>query len=121
MDKKQMFFIELPCSIGSELVNPEDIISIRANDKSICIDLENHQKKSIKLSMGKAEKLLPQTHFVRCHRSHIINVLKIKGRIKKYSKLLLSNGQEIPVSQTCKKQLDETLNLYCKKLNDVNV
>ncbi len=115
MDKP---FIEIPNSWGSELINPEDIISIHSNDKSICIKIENQEKKEVHFPIGKAEKLLTQPYFVRCHRRHIVNVLKIKHRIKKESCIRLINDEQIPISDTYKKQFEQTLKEFCVKFGD---
>lgn len=109
-------FIEIPNSWGSELINPEDIISIRSNDKSIFIKIENQPEKEVHFPIGKAEALLSQPYFVRCHRCHIVNILKIKHRIKKDSSIRLINDEQIPISDTYKKQFEQTLKEFCVKL-----
>ncbi len=68
-------FIELPVVTGTEFINPEDILAIKANDKHIQLIFENQPEKQIRLSMGSAEKKLNFPYLVRCHRSYIVNVL----------------------------------------------
>jgi hypothetical protein len=49
--------IELPTSMGSEFVKPEDIIPVRGKDKSIFVNIENQEDILVKLSIGRAKKL----------------------------------------------------------------
>jgi DNA-binding LytR/AlgR family response regulator len=109
-------FIELPTPLGSEFIDPEDIISIRANDKSIFISTESHKEKLVKLSIGKAQELFNHPFFVKCHRSHIINILKIKERIKLPQSIKLKNGNLVPLSDTYKEKFELVLKDYCKKV-----
>jgi len=113
-------FIELPTPFGSEFINPEIIISIQAKDKSICICTENANDKLVRLSMGKAEKLFSHSYFVRCHRCHIVNILKIKERINKQKKIRLINNVLVPLSDTYKENFEKTLKEFCKKWGGVN-
>lgn len=113
-------FIEIPSSLGGLFIRLEDIISIRSDDKSVFISLEDNLKMNVNLSIGRAEEILSQPYFVRCHRCHIINVLKIYERIKKKSSIKLVNGDVIPVSNKYKKQLEFTIDRYCNKVYAVS-
>lgn len=107
--------VEIPGPQGSEFINPEDIISIRANDKSIYISLVNHKnEKPVKLSFSKAEILFSHQYFIRCHRSHIINILKIRERNRKQASIKLVNNVSIPVSDSYKRKLEIALREFCK-------
>jgi two-component system, LytTR family, response regulator len=108
-------FVELPTPLGSEFIDPEIIISIQAKDKSICICTENENEKLVRLSMGKAEKLFNHYYFVKCHRSHIVNILKIKERINKQNKIRLINNEWVPLSESYKENFEKTLKGFCNK------
>jgi DNA-binding LytR/AlgR family response regulator len=109
-------FIELPTLQGTEFINPEDIIAIKADDKHVNIITEEQTGKLIRLSIGNAEKKLAFPFLIRCHRSYIVNVLKIKGRNKNGLLLKLPNEINIPVSRSYKKSFEQELKKYCKKL-----
>ncbi len=113
---KEQPFIELPSFGGTEFINPEDICAIKADDKHICLFFEEQDEKQIRLSIGSAVKKLDLPYFVRCHRSYIVNVLKIKGRCKNGLQLQLKNDLSIPVSKSYKKTFGQELEKYCKKL-----
>lgn len=113
-------FIELPALKGTAFINPEAIIAIKADDKYISIILEEQAEKLIRLSIGKAEKKLAFPFLVRCHRSYIVNVLKIKGRHKNGLLLQLPDENNVPVSRSYKKSFEKALENYCQKLGGVN-
>jgi DNA-binding LytR/AlgR family response regulator len=102
---KEQPFIELPSFGGTEFINPEDICAIKVDDKHICLFFEEQDEKQIRLSIGSAVKKLDLPYFVRCHRSYIVNVLKIKGRCKNGLQLQLKNDLSIPVSKSYKKNI----------------
>jgi len=114
MNEKQ--FIKLPTAKGEILIKPKEIICVRSSGRTVDVYLDDGTKKEAYLGLGKIEELLEFEYFYTCHRSHIINVLKIRGRIKKQSRVLLSDGQEIPVSETYKKQFEQSLKKYSEKL-----
>jgi len=109
-------FIALPTLTGVELISPNDIISVFSDDKTISISIENRPKKTINISIGRAEKALDQNCFVRCHQRHIVNVLKIKEVRNQCSLVLLSNGEQIPISRSCKNEFKQILDSFCNKL-----
>jgi DNA-binding LytR/AlgR family response regulator len=109
-------FIELPTPQGSEFIDPATVIAIEANNKEILLQIENQEeKKGVKLAFSKAEKLFDHPYFVRCHRSHRVNILKIKEILKKEQIIRLTSGIEVPFSDTYKKQFTQALENYCKK------
>ena len=107
--------IELPTIIGKEYLNPEDIITIKANDKSISVSTENQDEKEVKLPFGRAEKLFDHPWFVKCHRSHIINIKKIKEYICKQNKIKLTNNILVPLSDRYKEKFEQVIKTFCKK------
>jgi DNA-binding LytR/AlgR family response regulator len=112
--------IELPTPVGTEFIKPEVIISIRAIDKFICLNTDDQKERLIRMSIGKAEKLLNYPFFVRCHRSHIINILKIKELQKKLHSIKLEGDIIVPISDSCKKNFEQVLRNYCEKWGGVN-
>jgi len=79
-----------------------EIIRIEAQDDYV--EFVTASKKYLKKeTMGSMESSLPDTHFIRVHRSHIINVNFIK-KIEKYGKeshiIILNDGSEVNVSKS---------------------
>jgi DNA-binding LytR/AlgR family response regulator len=107
-------FIELPTPFDTEFVSPHDIEHIIANNKTIFVTITNQEKKQVKLSFAQAEKLLDHPWFVKCHRSHIINIFKIKEYMHKESKIKLINGVEVPLSETYLDNFKMAKANYCK-------
>jgi DNA-binding LytR/AlgR family response regulator len=87
---EQTPFIELPTRLGSEFINPSDVIAIQANDKEVILTLENKVYKEVRLPFSKAVTLFDEPHFFTCHRSHLINILKTKQYYKKEGKIILA-------------------------------
>ena len=57
--------------------------------------------------LTKVEKNLPSSHFIRIHRSYIINRSKIK--VQREKTILLNNDKEIPIGKTYRKQVAKNL------------
>lgn len=107
-------YVELPTSLGSEIIKPEDIISIQAMDKCIIVAIENQDDRQVKLSFGRAATLFNHPFMVQCHRSHLINVLKIREILYKQKKIKLKNGKFVPISKSCKKDFEQCLSAWCQ-------
>ncbi len=77
-----------------KLISINEIVSITADGDYTCLHLSNGSKKLILKSMLEWEKLLPNTHFERIHRSTIINlefVSKIEKSFNNTCKVYLKN------------------------------
>lgn len=85
-----------------DVVPIAEIIRIDAQDDYV--EFITASKKYLKKeTMGSMENSLPDTQFIRVHRSHIINVNFIK-KIEKYGKeshiIILNDGSEVNVSKS---------------------
>lgn len=85
-----------------DVVPIAEIIRIEAQDDYV--EFITASKKYLKKeTMGSMENSLPDTQFIRVHRSHIINVSFIK-KIEKYGKeshlIILNDGSEVNVSKS---------------------
>jgi len=76
----------LPVKLGDRIIllDHEEIIYLKAEDKYTCIYLENGKKHLSSQSLGKLESTLPAI-FIRVHRSYIINKKHIM-EVRKYFK-----------------------------------
>ena len=68
----------LSIEIGSLKILERDLLYIESNKNYLNIFLANQEKKSIRCTMNKMEKILSNhPHIVRCHRAYFINTNKI--------------------------------------------
>ena len=95
-------------------IDHDDIFYIIAFDHYIDI----HTKMDIytfNRKISEIEKLLPKDHFVRCHRSYIVNIKYVKN-INKNS-LVLENQIKIPISKTRMNDTYDTfINYYTRSM-----
>lgn len=63
-------------------------------------------------TISKAEKLLPQEYFVRCHRSYIVNMEHIRNHTT--SDIQLDNGERALISRSLYKDFKEQYITYIK-------
>lgn len=83
-----------------------DIIYVEGMSEYLRIYLENQEKPVIALlSMKKMEERLQNRHFMRIHRSYIINLKHIKEMNK--SRITLSNDASMPIGDLYKDKLNE--------------
>jgi len=83
------------------LFNDIFYISMLAHNAEVC----THDKKYVVRKTAKElMKLLPK-HFVRCHRSYIVNLFKVDCIYKE--SLVLRNGTNLPVSRNCLKEVKD--------------
>jgi two-component system, LytTR family, response regulator len=113
-------FIQLPNNKGLELVPVEDIVFLSSDDKYIDIYFDNEQSKTIRCSMGRADRALGYPSFVRNHNRYIVNLDKIKQINLKDLTILLVNDMKIPISHRYKKGLLEKLKSRCCILHGQN-
>ncbi|GAA0325989.1 LytTR family DNA-binding domain-containing protein [Bacillus carboniphilus] len=79
-----------------------DVLYIEAKDKKTYVFSEHHTG-THKDTLNEFDYHLPKDHFVRCHRSYIVNVKHIQEIYPDTHStfvLLMKNNEKIPVSQT---------------------
>ncbi len=89
-----------------------EIDRIEADDDYVRIHSKNgsHLKK---MTMKFLEEKLPQTQFIRVHRSHILNIenmQKLEAMGKETHVVILKNGEKLPVSSSGYQLLKSKLN-----------
>ena len=97
--------ITLPQQDGFQVLNVADILYCKADDNYTEIYLEN-KKIVVSKTLKYFEEALCKFSFVRIHKSFLVNVNEIvKYRKGKGGSVVLSNGKEIIVSASKKKEL----------------
>ncbi len=90
----------LPVADGVEFVQYDEIIHLEAEGNYVKIHTTTHKNPIIiAKTLKELESKLSTQFFIRCHRSHIVSIQKIR----KYNKadgghLVLSNGNHVPLS-----------------------
>lgn len=97
--------ITLPQQDGFQILNVEDILYCKADDNYTEIYLEN-KKILVSKTLKYFEEALSQFAFVRIHKSYLVNVNEVvKYRKGKGGSVVVSNGKELLVSASKKKDL----------------
>ena len=92
--------------IEEEIVVPYDrILYFECQNKLIYVNLE-HQKIAFKAVLGELEQRLP-SHFVRSHRSFIVNKRKIRDISYSLGEIYLETQDIVPLSRSYKKIIRE--------------
>ena len=97
--------ITLPQQDGFQVLNIADILYCKADDNYTEIYLEN-KKLLVSKTLKYFEEALADYPFARIHKSYLVNVNEvIKYRKGKGGSVIVSNGKELLVSASRKKQL----------------
>jgi len=108
-------FIELPNNFGYEFINQNDIITVCSNDKYIIFTFENRRKIKLRGTMAKVEEVLTSPDLIRCHLRHFINLRKVICVLKQRKGLIMSSGEEIPISQSYRKMVFDAHGQLCNR------
>jgi two-component system LytT family response regulator len=97
--------ITLPQQDGFQVLNVSDILYCKADDNYTEIYLEN-KKLLVSKTLKYFEEALADYTFARIHKSYLVNVNEvIKYRKGKGGSVIVSNGKELLVSASKKRQL----------------
>jgi two-component system, LytTR family, response regulator len=90
------------------IVNFDEIIYCQSNGSYTTFCLKDKKDIVMSKNIKEYENILPQTEFVRCHNSFIVNINQI-DQITRDNELSLKNGERIPISIRKKDKLIEML------------
>ena len=98
--------IALPTMEGLQMVPVSDIISCESDDNYTVFLLKNKRKIVVSSTLKDIEEILEDYHFIRVHRSYLVNI----NEIDKYQKgeggyLVMSDGSTVDVSRNKKEVL----------------
>lgn len=97
--------ITLPQQDGFQVLNVADILYCKADDNYTEIYLE-HKKILVSKTLKYFEEALSQFSFARIHKSYLVNVNEVvKYKKGKGGSVMVSNGKELLVSASKKKDL----------------
>lgn len=99
--------IAFPVFDGVEYVNVEDIMYCQSDRNYTIIQIKDRDQLVISKTLSDVQALLPEEHFLRLHKSYLVN----QNFITKYVKTLgsfvvMEDGAEITVSRRRKSEID---------------
>lgn len=98
--------ISVPNSEGFKFINITDIIRMEADGSYVTIYTENDRPCVVSRPLGYYANILNKRMFVRIHRSHLINLHKVKEfRKEAGGYVILDNDEKIQVASTKKRDL----------------
>lgn len=99
-----------PHAKGYKFVTLKDIIYCESESNYTNLHLVGEPKFTVCKTLGEIEEVLSQRHFLRIHRSYLVNTKRIKEFIKSDGGfLIMDNCFEIPISRNKRKELGEIL------------
>jgi len=103
---KQLQKIVLPQMEGFEVIQVQDIIRCQANDNFTDFYLTNGSRTLICRTLKFYEDMLGDFDFLRVHKSHLINLQKVKKYLKgKGGQIIMSDDSVVEVSPQRKQEL----------------
>lgn len=95
-----------------EIIKVIDIVHLDSSAGYTEIYTAQNRKILSSKSLSETEKLLPASKFFRVHNSHIVNFNHVLKLIRsKFGTLQMTNGSEIPISQTWRDEVHKRINL----------
>lgn len=105
-EKSNYFFIKIDVKGKLVKISEDDIVYIEAKQNYIQINLENNHYLTY-LSLAEIEEKLPQDKFVRCHKSFIASLQKVK--VVEGGVITFIDGRQILLGSTYKVKLMESI------------
>lgn len=103
--------LAIPTLYGHKFLDPENIVHIRAEGSYSVIYTENEGEIMISKNLKSIENALKQDCFLRVHRSHIVNLDKVKELHKNDGGyLVLDNNDRVEIGASSKAAIMERLN-----------
>ncbi len=90
-------------------VQLKEIVRCESENNYCNIILNSGEKILVSKPLKEYEKLLPCKCFFRVHQSHLINLNYIKQIKKRLYKIILSNGDKVPLASRRKEELTEKM------------
>jgi two-component system, LytTR family, response regulator len=102
--------IALPTMEGLQMIPIADIISCESDDNYTVFLLKNKRKIVVSSTLKEIEEILEDHHFIRVHRSYLVNLNEIEKYLKgEGGYLVMSDGSTVDVSRNKKEVLLKNL------------
>lgn len=104
-DKAKNHRFRLNSQQGFSIVSSKDILRLRAESNYTRIYFSNGEMQLASKTLREFEEELAAVDFIRVQRSHLINMIYVKGYLSKNGGvILLSDGTEIGISRAKHKE-----------------
>jgi two-component system LytT family response regulator len=102
----------LPVKDGILYVQVADIIRIESDGSYSTIYLSNSQKHVVSKNLKEYEDVLPVKEFFRVHKSHLINIKKVKKYVRQDGYFVeMEDGSQVEIARRKKDEFLQTMNL----------
>jgi two-component system, LytTR family, response regulator len=92
--------IILSTAEGYHVVNPDDILRCQSDSYYTNFYFQDGKRIIVSKTLKEFDEMLSEFGFVRCHKSHLLNVKYIKSYLRADGGfILMTDGTEIPVSR----------------------
>jgi len=89
----------------------EDILFVKA-DGNYCLITTSEKEYILSVPLKTLEESLPTTHFMRTHRSYVVNLTKIEALTDNQEFLTLGGNKHVPVSRRFKPEVFNRLRMF---------
>lgn len=89
----------------------EDILFVKA-DGNYCLITTKEKEYILSVPLKTLEESLPTTHFMRTHRSYVVNLTKIEALTDNQEYLTLGGDKHVPVSRRFKPEVFNRLRMF---------
>jgi len=99
-------------SCGIDFYPQLDIVYCRSRNNSTTIMLKGYSTCTTSKTLKDIESNLQSCHFLRVHRSYLVNLMHVEGISGSFSWLHMKDGHTIPVSRWKRNHVKESLKRY---------
>jgi two-component system LytT family response regulator len=111
-EKKEDHRIALSTMKETRFIKTDEIVRCESSNNYSTFFLKDNESLLVCKPIYEYEEILKDYGFIRCHQSHLINKKYVKSWIKEDGdRLLLLNGEEIPISRNKKDLVKEAFRL----------
>ncbi len=104
--------ISIPTMHGFSILKTDEIEYLKAEGNYTKVHLTNGTSILVSKNLKRFEDQLLQNHFIRIHRSSIVNINEITGYLKgKTAQITLSSGKHLEVSNSKREEVISILNI----------
>jgi len=100
IQSQPVLMLRIPTNGKTEFVKITNILYVQALSNYIQIFLQDKKCITFSKTLKQFESCFSDSNFIRCHRSHIVNMNYVETYLSgKNAKLVLQDGSKIPVSK----------------------
>ncbi len=108
--------VALPVASGIEVRNCENIVHVHGEGNYTKVIFDHEPAILLSRTIGDFEHVLQRAGFLRVHRSHLVNLSHVRRLMRgKFARILMSNGDEIEVSDKYREGLFDALNIVRRR------